>query len=318
MSYSWKEQMLLNIVRIRYADAPVFIDVSSIISSYGIQTQAQASGGISVDEPGSVVGLGATASYLDKPTITYTPLTGERFTRSLLKPIPPATVFSLIEAGYPADFVLAVTVTTLNGISNRSSGGARSREMSPEWIPLIEAMRRLQLGGALGMRLEKRAGGESALIFFPREPRPDDKKDIDFVKQTLKLKPDGNEILISFGVTPTSSKELALLTRSMLEILIEVSAGIEVPVEHIAKGSTTPDLPTKPNASRFEQPIIRIRSGSEAPADAFVAGLYRNTWYWIDDGDLVGKRAFTSLMMFMSLAETGASPQPPVITIPAN
>jgi hypothetical protein len=45
---------------------------------------------------------------------------------------------------------------------------------------------------------------------------------------------------------------------------------------------------------------------------------YRNYWFWIDDRDLNSKRLFMFLMMFSSLAETGAVPQTPIITIPAN
>jgi hypothetical protein len=37
ISDSWKNQMLFNMVKIRYGDAPVFLDVSSVISQYAIQ-----------------------------------------------------------------------------------------------------------------------------------------------------------------------------------------------------------------------------------------------------------------------------------------
>jgi hypothetical protein len=40
--------------------------------------------------------------------------------------------------------------------------------------------------------------------------------------------------------------------------------------------------------------------------------------YWIDDHDFAAKRAFTFLILFFSLAETGAPAQAPVLTIPAS
>jgi hypothetical protein len=39
MANSWKELMLLNIVKFRYFDPPVFLDVSSVVSSQELQTQ---------------------------------------------------------------------------------------------------------------------------------------------------------------------------------------------------------------------------------------------------------------------------------------
>ena len=44
ISESWKAQMLLNLVKLRYADAPVFLDVASVITQTGIQGTLAVSG----------------------------------------------------------------------------------------------------------------------------------------------------------------------------------------------------------------------------------------------------------------------------------
>jgi hypothetical protein len=46
LSDSWKEQTLLNIVRIRYVDPPVFVDVGHIVASYSLQEGVNVAGNI--------------------------------------------------------------------------------------------------------------------------------------------------------------------------------------------------------------------------------------------------------------------------------
>ena len=68
---SWKQQTLLNIVKLRYMDLPVFVDVASIVSGYSIESSGNIGGQIS--SAGAIQGnsllLGAVGMFTDRPTI---------------------------------------------------------------------------------------------------------------------------------------------------------------------------------------------------------------------------------------------------------
>jgi len=314
---SWREQTLLNIVKLRYFDAPAFFEVSSVISSYTLQSEVNLSARVFPNSStDSFRDLGGTGTYTDRPTISYAPVTGKEYIEKLLRPIPPQAIFAMIQAGHPADYILSLTVRAINDVHNYSASPARSRREDPQFRRVIEAIRRIQQADAIGVRTAKRGSEEATLVFFQERVDPDTEKDIRFVKQELGIKPESKELRLVFGAARRSEDTLTLLTRSVWEILAELSAGVEVPPQDVAEGRATP-TPVAGSSSR-SVPVAHIHSGTDQPQDAYVAARYRDRWFWVDDRDLGSKRIFTFLTVFSSIAETGAVPQVPIITIPAN
>ncbi len=160
---SWKQQTLFNIVKLRYADTPVFLDVAQVIGSYQLQAGISVGGGVNFGGPPlpNTLSLGAAGTYTDRPTVVYTPLTGSHFIKVVMTPIPPPALFLLIESGWPADLLLQIGAQTINGISNKK-GGARSRAADPEFGQLLAAIQRIQASGAVGLRTEQEAARPAA------------------------------------------------------------------------------------------------------------------------------------------------------------
>ena len=122
-----------------------------------------------------------SGSYLDHPTISYTPVTGKKYIDSLLRPIPPEAIFAMIQGGHPADYILGLSVEAINGVYNFSTGPARARREDPAFNRVIGALRRLQRAGALEIRSEKRDHQEATLIGFRPNVSPEADRDIQLV-----------------------------------------------------------------------------------------------------------------------------------------
>src|SRR5688572_1014481 len=95
ISESWKRQTLLNIVKLRYLDPPIFVDVGQIVSGYSLESGVSVGGQISSHNAiqGNGLVLGSSARFTDRPTVTYVPLTGNKFVKGLMTPLSPESVF---------------------------------------------------------------------------------------------------------------------------------------------------------------------------------------------------------------------------------
>lgn len=323
IAMSWKEQTLLNIVKLRYMDTPFFIEVPQITSGYTVQGTATANAGIfpPVSNLASFaqqlgLNLNLQGAYQDRPTISYQPQTGAQFIRNLTQPINPGSVLFLLQAGYPADVVFDLTVESINGVDNRSVTGGQLRAAEPEFHRVVQTLRKAQIAGHVGIRVEQEKDKRDSVAFFFRDKGVDPQlaKELAEVRKILGLDPDQSDFRVVFGAAAKNSKELAILSRSVLRILSELSTFVEVPVEHLVSG-VAPNI----GAAEMDAPAqFHVHSSTKKPCDPFVTVCYEGHWYWIEKNDAHSKRTMAYLLVLLALADTGTRESLPVITIQAN
>jgi hypothetical protein len=321
ISESWKRQTLLNIVKLRYLDPPIFVDVGQIVAGYTLETGLTAGG--SFPENGALGGttasVGGSVRFTDRPTITYVPLTGNQFVKALMTPLPPEAVFFMIQSGWPADGVLLAATASVNGLKNQETGIAGATPPTAEFLRVLELLRNIQRSGAVSLRVKQDAQKQetSILTFGSKDVPEPTRSQIRELRQLLRLDPEATEFTLVFGGTAGHDKELAVLTRSILQIMTTMAAQAEVPVEDVEQGRATPGLP-RGDAATPDFRLLRIHSSKSKPSDVSVAVSYRDHWFWIDDRDLRSKRAFAFMLMLFTLSDPGQKESLPLITIPAQ
>ena len=320
ISTSWKQQTLLNIVKLRYADMPLFVEVASIVSGKTLEGTVNMGGTFSSENAvqGDFFSMGTTGKYSDRPTVTYVPITGDQFNKSFMRPISPKVILFLIQSGWPADRILELTVDAMNGYRSRVSGGANARSGDNEFYRVAQLIREVQKSGALSMRIEKGANEkETTVLFFHSKNISDQaRQSLKEINDLLGLEPKDNKITTTYGFVPTGTNELAMLTRSMMQIMIGMATEIEVPKVHVDEKRTVPTLALE--EGHLAKHLVAIKSSKEEPEFGFVSVKYRDYWYYIDDRDMRSKGTFAFLMVLFSVMEAGEKDTLPLVTIRAN
>ena len=322
ISDSWKEQTLLNIVKLRYADMPLFVEVVSVVSGYTLEGSVSLGATESSENAvqGDFFSLGTAGKYTDRPTITYAPITGQQFNRSFMTPIPPKAVIFLLQSGWSAELILPLTVESLNGLRARRAAGVDQRTGDPKFYRAIQLFREIQKSGAVGMQiLGSDARKETTVLFIHREHvRADLKAKMMELVSLLGLSPERQQFEITYGMLPGGDGEISLLTRSILQIMIALATEVQVPIQDVTEGRTVPGDNQGEKADPEQGRLIDIKFSKQKPDNAFTSVNYRDHWFWIDDRDFKSKRTFAFLMILFSLTETGNQEGLPLVTIPSG
>ncbi len=312
---SWEEQMLTNMVAIRYGESPVFLNVSSVIAQYGLETTARVGAGVNTSiAGGDTIQGNAAAVWSERPTITYTPVEGQDFAINLLTPIRPAEVFALIEAGWNAERSLRLLLKTINGIS---AYDPVDRTLNEDFFQILDAFKALQDEEALGIRREVDDSGPRTFLYL-RDVAANSRIEqaLEVFEQKLRLDREGDDVEVVFGPYFKDGRTIAMQTMSVMDILTESSAYIEVPEAHVAEGRTRANRVTSSDGA--SRPLLRVYSSVDKPEDALVSVRSRDHWFYIDDRDIDSKKAFSFLMIIMQLTSAQQENKGPAVTIGAG
>jgi len=325
ISESRSNQMLLNIVRARYTQVPNFLTVSSVIAGYTYQgnlgVSAQAGGG-QLNE--NFVSGSANLGYIERPTITYTPLQGEDFSRRLMRNIPIEVLFALGQAGWPSDVLFRVAVERFGDTQNMSFSAAAvvadadvQVNNLTRYDRVVNIMKELGRAGAIEVILTEIDGKERQTVRFAESMSPELMDATTELKSLLGLRPDRNEFYVTDRVVRRADNEILIQTRSMLAIMSFLSLGVEVPEADVNANRVivTPDFLLKVIEKRGP---MRIRVQEEQPEDPFVAIQYRNQWFYIDATDHLSKRTFSTIQLLFELLAPSGGGTAPLLSLPAG
>ena len=314
------EQLLMTIIRNRYGETFNTLAVTSVTANVQIRTSAGINVGVGPSDnyAGNLVPLSGGFAYEENPTISYTPIEGEQYIQQLLSPIPLNLLLLLATTANREALAFRVLVTRINDLWNPVFFKTPAAKPEPRFYRCVELMTELMDVGVMDFVKNPRKNIEYAAVFHDYAPLYTEKvKEILFLLG-LSMPEDGkaNIVLpVSLSVGESKWGGIAIVTRSVFDVLDIMSASIDVPEDHDRSG-----LAIKYPRKSFGEEGFRIQRSEKRPKHASVAVKYRKSWFYIDETDQTTKLMFrlARILWSVRITETAAKTQSvPVLTIPA-
>jgi len=315
------QQMLLNLIRLRYADSPLFLDVSSITTQSTIRSEVApyfSIPGFNQDNP---FRLGTELSWQDQPTITYMPLEGRAFASRLLRPVDLRTLQMLCYSGGDVDRIFWMMIQNFGDLLNEPESAESTSldyQRFSEFSQLLRQFQRrgeLQLGVQVSQKTDKdRDPDELSLqIAFPVDGEAGSR-----LAELLRCNQKVNgRYLKNIELGFTNSGHMGIMLRSILSCMSFLSWGVEVPQEHVECHMVrSAHCHTDKEWNDIFHELINVHSSKLCPKNAFIAVQYRNYWFYIDDGDVRSKKTFGILLQLYNLNADESKNRGPILTLP--
>ncbi len=317
------EQLLLNLVRLRYREPPLFLEVTSIASSLSLELGAEVGG--TVGDPaagGGVATPNSRVNYTERPTITYSPLQGQRFGQQFLSPVTLGQILLLYHSGWAIDRIFKVFLQRLGTLPNapRASGPTPDAEpLYREFFAAADLLRKLWSEGLLDLAYGQY--GEQPVLILRIDPAAVGSREVATLSRLLGRPAPTTTFMLSDLARPGDPNIIPIVPRSLLAGMYYASQGVQVPEEDSRAGRVT--VTRSIDGTPFDWRMItgrimQIKHAARRPAHTHLAVFYRDRWWYIDDADLDSKSTFSFLSQTLELQSSDLKAAGPVLTLPIS
>ena len=321
MGNTESEQILLNLVRLRYGDAPYFLEATALNTQFLLAPSVEAGSTFDFDGA-STYSLKGKLAYEEKPTVTYSPLRGEDFVRQILSRISLETILLLDSSGWSTERVIRLCVEDINGIDNAAKASGPTPSEPPDisaFNELVTILASLEAKGGLSIT-ESSNQTKSTKYTVEFSPEKEFASEINKLRQVLGIvgATGSNPKLVEIG-DKTYKDAIEVQTRSFMGVMYFLALSIEVPEEDVnqQKVATTP----LGNGDSFDWgkvtgKLAKISSSSSKPSNAAIAVNYRGWWFYVADSDVTTKATFQLLGQLFALQSRDKKGSSPLLTLP--
>ncbi|WP_027192051.1 hypothetical protein [Fundidesulfovibrio putealis] len=331
---SANEEMLLNLVRMKYFEQPLFLQVGSIASSFNYNVTGTATGTFP-DQRDFLRSIyynytpSISATYSDSPTVTYTPYQGQTYAQQFLAEVDFDRFVVLYKSGWDIEYLLRVLVTRLGRLDHSFDPrvGYFDLEAHRRFLELTKIIADMDDRGNLDIVTaspgKDKANVTLMTLRFASEAEAARVAELTGEDLNPKRTPQGH-LVAKVRLVPVKERELALEQqdaggfptlalglRNCLRAMDLLSQGIEAPKELVAKKAAF-DL-----REHFSD-VMDIRSSRTRPEGSFVAVNHDGWWYSIRREDTRSKEVFQLMLNLFALQSADPPKNTPVLTLPVG
>jgi hypothetical protein len=335
------EQILKNVVRLRYLEGSSYFQVTSVIASYSFASNMTGTiSSNSAEEFAPPWSISPNVLYSDAPTISYAPVAGSEFLVSLENPIN-FDFFILLSRGGDHNFELLakLMLARIGPLENSPSAINFSIHKKPNYesfyrfVAILQKMLEDQAATSSATHFAGRGGviiqfkdknSHDALLLKRMVNVPASSDSIIFMTEDgpVVLEPNGKNLKVQHLAQFDNLVRVQL--RSINAILMFLSHGVQVPQKDKEDHLST-ELVQKNNTFYNWNPvmkdIITIYSSDYNPelSENILAQTYvDHHWFYIKASDLQSKETFLLTLKLIDLvAAIPAETRAPGLTLPS-